>query len=39
MTWNVLKWVAIAAMFIDHTAAVLGGLFAAGKKKGKRRAM
>ena len=25
MTWNVLKWVAIAAMFIDHTAAVLGG--------------
>ena len=27
MTWNVLKWVAIAAMFIDHTAAVLGGLF------------
>ena len=27
MTWNVLKWVAIAAMFIDHTAAVMGGLF------------
>ena len=27
MTWNVLKWVAIAAMLIDHTAAVLGGLF------------
>ena len=26
MTWNVLKWVAIAAMFIDHTAAVMGGL-------------
>lgn len=25
MTWNVLKWVAIAAMLIDHTAAVLGG--------------
>ena len=25
MAWNVLKWVAIAAMFIDHTAAVLGG--------------
>ena len=25
MTWNVLKWVAIAAMFIDHTAAVLEG--------------
>ncbi len=27
MTWNVLKWVAIAAMLIDHTAAVMGGLF------------
>ena len=27
MTWNVFKWVAIAAMLIDHTAAVLGGLF------------
>lgn len=25
MTWNVLKWVAIAAMLIDHTAAVMGG--------------
>ena len=25
MTWNILKWVAIAAMLIDHTAAVLGG--------------
>lgn len=24
MTWNVLKWVAIAAMLIDHTAAVFG---------------
>ena len=27
MTWNVLKWVAIAAMLIDHTAAGMGGLF------------
>lgn len=27
MTWNVLKWVAIAAMLIDHTAVVMGGLF------------
>ena len=26
MTWNVLKWVAIAAMLIDHTAAVLFGM-------------
>ena len=23
MTWNVVKWIAIVSMFIDHTAAVL----------------
>lgn len=24
MTWNILKWIAIASMLIDHTAAVFG---------------